>query len=562
MKKEVQMNKYCKTISLLLIALVSVKNSEAQTNLPSDTFRVVKEFMPIIQEVEKIKFTPEINDTVHKLEAELDYQFLNKKVELAFPVDSIPPAKIKGEPLVKLYNAYLRLGVGNALVPFGELYYNNLRSKTHSLGTHISYFNQKELNAIKGSDRSQLHAEVFGKRFWKKYTLESNIGFDLDQLNYYGYHQLKNPEKVPNVQTPNLAQEYLRFKTQVDLTSTIKDSFNLRHAIKLNYNFIEATAKTNEQNILLSANLNQFWNQELYELDVLVDYNQYSLYDANSIIGLRPKISTIGEQFRLTAGLGIYVNAASETDFRFYPLADVQYHAIEDYLIPYAGVSGQVRRNNYYKITLENPFVAEGLLLGNTNEKFNLYGGFRGTLSKRSSFNLNASYQETEAEYFYVKTYSGSQFLSDRFSLIYDGLSTLNFKGEYAYHLNRKIRLNLIANYFEYETSKEKEAWHRPQIKLDLIGEYNLADKLIAKANFFYWGEQFAKSVKVENGQSIESAETLDGIIDLNLGFEYRYTKRLSAFIQFNNIAGIEYQKYQDYPTQGFNVLGGLTYSF
>jgi len=46
------------------------------------------------------------------------------------------------------------------------------------------------------------------------------------------------------------------------------------------------------------------------------------------------------------------------------------------------------------------------------------------------------------------------------------------------------------------------------------------------------------------------------------LGAEYRYTKKLSAFIQFNNIASSPYNKWEDYPTQRFGILGGLTYSF
>lgn len=85
----------------------------------------------------------------------------------------------------------------------------------------------------------------------------------------------------------------------------------------------------------------------------------------------------------------------------------------------------------------------------------------------------------------------------------------------------------------------------------------------------FYWGEQYAQRVtEITTNQNLDildrkyGVETLAPIFDVNLGFEYRYTKKLSAFIQFNNIGGINYEKYQDYPLQGFNVFGGLTYGF
>ena len=86
--------------------------------------------------------------------------------------------------------------------------------------------------------------------------------------------------------------------------------------------------------------------------------------------------------------------------------------------------------------------------------------------------------------------------------------------------------------------------------------------------NFYALGAQYAKRLDVRTSQMpnipviVETAERLDGIVDLNLGLEYRYTKKVSAFINFNNIASTRYERWQDYPTQRFNVLGGLKVAF
>jgi hypothetical protein len=64
------------------------------------------------------------------------------------------------------------------------------------------------------------------------------------------------------------------------------------------------------------------------------------------------------------------------------------------------------------------------------------------------------------------------------------------------------------------------------------------------------------------NEQGEETAIELKGTVDVNAGLEYRYTKRLSLFLQLNNIAALEYNKWNKYPTQRFNLLGGLTYVF
>jgi outer membrane receptor protein involved in Fe transport len=50
--------------------------------------------------------------------------------------------------------------------------------------------------------------------------------------------------------------------------------------------------------------------------------------------------------------------------------------------------------------------------------------------------------------------------------------------------------------------------------------------------------------------------------VDANLGVEYRYNKRISAFIDFNNLTAAKYQRFTKYPVQRFNVLGGFTFKF
>jgi len=105
---------------MCLIASLSV----AQKQLLPDTFKVVKPYEPTLIDAKKIDFGPVIDDEV-KIELDLKYFFMDKPVPVQFQLEPIQPAKIKGEPLVKLYNGYARLGVGNALLPFGEIYYNN-----------------------------------------------------------------------------------------------------------------------------------------------------------------------------------------------------------------------------------------------------------------------------------------------------------------------------------------------------------------------------------------------------------------------------------------------------
>jgi len=536
----------------------------AQKQLSPDTFKVVKEYEPTLIDANKINFDPIIDDDL-KIDLDLKYFFIDKQVPVQFQLEPIQPAKIKGEPLVKLYNGYARLGVGNALLPFGEVYYNNSRSKEYSIGGHARYYNMGELNNIKGIENQDLHLEVFGKRFWKRNTLSSKVSFDRQDFNYYGYYNLNNPQNRVELPKQELEQHYNRISAQVALKTTKQDSFNLRHSGDIRYELTTNAMNHQENNVVLNANLSQFHNSELYNLDILVDFNQYQFNQNSTIVGLKPQVSTIGEKFRINAGLGIFIDSDTQADFHFYPIAEVKYNVIDDILVPYIGVNGEKRRVNYASITKENLFVANDIELRNTNEKFNLYAGVRGTLSKKLSFNLSGSFKRTTDDYLFVQVGDTNRTLSKEYYAVYDEIDELNFKGEMAYQVNEKLTLYGQADYYIFETTNQAEAWHRPDLKASISGAYNLRNKIIVKTDLIFWGEQFARgeaNLDVNNVIVDYDVVKLKSIFDANLNVEYRYTKRLSAFIQFNNIGGINFEKYKDYPTQGFNVWGGLTYAF
>ncbi|MAY85077.1 MAG: hypothetical protein CMP59_13185 [Flavobacteriales bacterium] len=537
----------------------------AQRELPSDTFRVVKDYQPVLIDADKIKQRAEIDDTL-KLNTKLEYKLIDRRYPVSFQPEPIEAARIKGEPLVKLYNGYARVGVGNALTPFAELYYNSLRSRKYAAGGHIKFLNQNEINDLKGSNFSQGSAQFYGKRFWKRNTLSTELNYGFRNFSYYGFYEL--PGIVGDeLGESDLEQSYQRFQLSTELASTKQDSFNIRHRVQLDYSLISNESSMQENYFRAKANFSQFKNAELYQLDVSADYNKYDTLSENGIFALKPSITSFGNRFRIQAGLGVYMNASDEENasFHFYPLAEVSYDVLEDVLTPYAGVKGEIQRNNYFGFTQQNPFLAEQQFIANSNQLYNLFLGLRGAFTKEISYNLYASRIETEDAPFFLKAPAGDLLLAHQFFIAYDELTENKLRAEVSYH-SEKVKVFLNAEYTDFETKDLERAWHRPELTASLNTQYNLYDKLILGLDIIYWSEQYApKYDQVPNSNPVQleqSVETLDAIFDLNLSFEYRYTKRLSAFIKFNNITGLNYEKYQDYPVQGFNVWGGLTYSF
>lgn len=559
---------YKKLITSMLFVipcLLGFNQSIAQTPLDTTTIVTVKPFSPTLSDAIKIKDNPSIQDT-DKIVPTLKYSFMNKQVPVAFEINEIKPAKIKGEPLVKLYSGYGKLGFGTNKTPLAELYYNAKRSKNFSYGFYGNHLSSSGISGIDYSDFSDNHISLFGKRFLKDFTLYAKFDYDRNVIHYYGFPE----SSTADINDKDLLrQRFNKFGGAASLTRNFTDSAQFDYNFDINYHHIVDLLDVKENNVNLSGSLSKFHKSELYAIDVETNFNKLnnSLNQNNTmIVGLKPHIKTTADKWQFKVGLGLYINKMDKTKFHFYPEAEFKYDVVQQIIIPYVGITGGVTPNNLNSFYTENPFINTTTIgIANTNQKYNIYAGIRGSISNHLTFNTSFSKQKLETLPLYVKDVNNV--LENQFTAIYDTIALTKISGELAYQKLEKLKIILAGDYYGYTPENEIKTWHRPDLKISLNGIYDLSDKIIVKADFFFINKQFAKVYTTftdASNQIITTPEAIElkGIFDANLGLEYRYTKKLSAFIQFNNIAAAKYQKWQDYRIQRFNVLGGLTYSF
>lgn len=546
------MKKWNILLLLVFVALSGIAQNKAMT----DTFFVVKAYEPTLVDAKKIHFEPSIEDTV-KIDHDLTYRFISTSVEVKAELQAIEAARIKSEPLMKLYNGYAKLGLGSNYTPWAELYYHNLRSDEYSIGTHLKYTHFNGIDDIEHTDRSDGDFSIYGKRFWKTNTLETEVGYDFSNFSYYGIPKELNEELIKD---QDLGQNYGIVHADFNLGSTIRDSFNLRHNIGLGFHHLSSQFSTSEFGFKMDGKLSKIQNREFYNLAFGLDLNNAeNLYDTSSnvIVALAPSIQTTGEILNVKAGLSINAQMENSTKFSFYPEIELSANLVENILVPYAGINGGIRRNSFKNIISENPYIGDSIPLINSNVKYQAYFGLRGTISSRIAFNANFSKRKVDNFMMFVR--DTTELLQNKFTAIYDDMEELGVKAELSYSANRKLTFYLVGEYFGYDPKEEIEVWHKPLQKATLSSVYNLRDKILARLDVIYIGEQYAKSY---DAAGVAQKITLDGIIDANIAFEYRYTKRVSAFVEFNNILGSSYEKWQDYRLQKFNFMGGFTYGF
>ena len=342
-------------------------------------------------------------------------------------------------------------------------------------------------------------------------------------------------------------------------------------------------SESNETNVRITADLSKAEQGDRYGLGILIDNNAYRGILSNGVfgevrstalgdqringtlIGLTPSITRHGDKYMVRVGAGIYIDAQGKTSFHFFPRAYASYSLFDDILVPYIGLEGERRRNSFRSLTRENPWLIGTPDLQNSSQLYDFYGGLRGSFSSRIGFDVRLSLSAIEDRPLFVSAPNAP--FGDRFAAVYDRVGVFNMSGELSYRMDDALRIKGRIDVTNYTMDDELEAWNLPPYQLTLGATYSMQDKLIVTAEALFLGQRKAGYYTNPSDASSEiiippKTIDLDGFLDLHLGLEYRYTKRLSVFLDMSNLSASKYERWVRYPVQRGLLLGGATYSF
>jgi len=547
---------------ILIILGYTVAVMAQQTGGVKDiSYSAQSTFSPTIKDASKFSDVPEIKDTVKRIQ-NIKYGITSIPLFPKYQVQPITQAKLQNEPLNKLYHSLLKVGYGPIYnMPYGEFWIGNTRSRETNYGAHLKHLSgTPHLEGFGYGGYSTNEANIFAKQFYKKHTLSGDFNYERNVVHYYGYDTSLN--KLENDFTK---QRYQLLEPKLRLLSHYTDSTHINHDIALSYYNLQNLNRETENNIKLNAAGTMFINKEKLNVNFLTDfYNHKQSNDTMNdlIVSLNPSFEAGNNKWHADIGLTATLdNFKKETRFYFFPKLNVFYNVYENMIVPYAGVTGGLIKNSFRSLSTENAFVDTTLNYSNTNNKYNAFIGLRGNLSSKTSYDAKVSYAQYDSLQFYVIDYSGVNQVFNRFDIVYDNTTLLTVSGQLKYQLKEKLNIIAKGNYYLYNTKNLERAYHKPDYDLTFSGIYNLKSKIIVKADLFFVGKQWALTQIADTANTFSLApKQLNGWLDANLGAEYRYSKMLSFFVQFNNIANQRYYRWDRYPSQRFNFMLGLTF--
>jgi len=556
MNRKYQYMKNLKFSILILAASFVFANIKAQVDIQREV-RVVKPYTPTLTDASKINILPEFTDTV-RIIPEIDYSIQPKRFNTQFRVKPIQAARMKKVSLERLYKSQFTLGMGNYLTPYGELTVNQLRERESSIGLHLLHQSsggkvKLENNEKVASAYSDNQVDFFAKKLYSKSVMEGKITGGYNSVLFYGY----NPELDTVLKKDDIRQKIYSASAEMRFYSTRTDSNHLEYNAGMKYLYTQDGFSYFEHGLRSDVSLRKFIGDWYTGADIgLQLYSPSDDLDTfkNSLFSFSPVMSKSTPEWKFMVGLNATYDKHDDANIHIYPRAKFEFNIVKDVLIPYMGLDGYREVNNYRKLLFENPFIRPGFRAKNSDYGMIAYFGMKGKYSSKMSFDMQLSYSTISDMYFYVN--DTSLYLQNQFIAEYDNGSILKASGEVTWNQNENLRLVFSADYYKYELDNLEHPWHRPAFEASLSGSYNLRDKILVDASFFYSGKRYAYG-KYLDGQVRE----LQGFFDANLAIEYRYTKLLSFFVRLNNFAAAKYNTWNQYPVQRFQILGGFTYA-
>jgi hypothetical protein len=553
-------------IKLTAFSLIFMSITGLHAQQPGGIVVIQSGFDPVLTDAFKINSKATIVDTVTSKPV-MAYNIESVTFETKYTPMPINPAKISGEPITRLYRNLIKVGMGNYTTPYVELFLNNTRSSKTALGAHIKHINSNgsiEDYAYPGYANSDF--ELYGKQIFPKYTLEGSADYNRNQVQYYGF----NPSDYPSISTSNGGLRHLVNLLTLDtkLSSNNNSEDKLKNNYRIKYHYLQDNNDNKESALLINTDLSQrvkwlkFTDYQTVGGIVSLDYlnNKWDTLRTGdyALVKFQPFISTTYNEYQLKLG----VNAVFQTEtgksgnFNVYPFAEAKFTIIPTIMSIKAGVTGDIERVSYKRAMEENPFLGKNFDLSFEDTKYKFYAAFESNLSSRLQLNIYGDASKINQMVFYVT--DSSNVLKNTFNTVIDDAELVHLRADISYYSQPKWSAILSTNYYQYTPSTQDAAWHKPVFEISLLTNYNIQDKIVIQANAFLINGIVARDV--ESGKIV--SKSLNSIFDFNLGLEYRYTKNLGAFLNINNIASTRNYQYYRYPSQRFNFMLGISYSF
>jgi hypothetical protein len=575
-----------KTIILMLLFVFQLSFSQKkEETIGTETVNVVKPYSPTISDAYKVKETPSLDDSGNQAKETIKYSILSVPVASTFTPSKGKAAGVDKSKQERLFSNYATLGVGNYGTLNAELFATqDLGNNDYVAGMFRHHSSQGGIKDVDLNDEFYDTALNVGYgQNNRDMSWNIDLGYQNQIYNWYGlpvdFGSTLLPEEhfvLVDKINPNHSYNTISLGGNIDFTEGI---------------FSKVATRFTHFSDSFSSSENRFYLKPTFKVDVMdqsintnviIDHvsgsfeNNYFKTNTEPLkysltnFGIEPSFVVNENDWTLELGAGLYYGLDSENSgnkFYIYPKVNASYKLVGDLMIFYTGVNGSLNQNSYADFVTENPFLSPTLDMRPTSNQYTVFAGLKGKLANNVNYNLTGSYlNEKNKALFksndYTEDITNENYAyGNSFGVVYEDIRTFRFYGELKADFSENVTFGINGTFNSYKTDGELEAWNLPTMKLSSSLDVNITKQWYAGLNVFYVGER--KDMQSNLDLATEpTVISLKSYFDANAHLGYKFSERLTFFLKLNNIGNQAYEKWLNYPVQGFQVLGGANYKF
>ncbi|UKT62454.1 hypothetical protein [Pedobacter mucosus] len=557
--------------SSLFFLAAGLMTAQAQDKKPeekaavNEEIEVVRPYKPILAEAVKLRRSPNLDD-VKIYKAKLNYSITDRKLELNSDIQKLQAQSLVDEKETELINNYVKGAFGSQATLLGEAYFNTGKDEGLQFGGYFKHFSQEGKLNKQNSSNQQL--SVFGRSILTENTVSGRINFERNGTYFYG---IDNDKPLLNPNPEKQALSFIELEGELVKNFT-EDEDAFSYALKANGYIWGDKFSAKENYFSLNGYLNKRINSLNLGLAASTEFGNTK--DAltnvgNNLLRLNPYIRLQVKGAKITAGINIVQEFGAYSSSKIFPSVTADFTLIPDYLQIFGEVKGDVNRNSLKGFTDENPWINNNILVKNTVEKLSISGGIKGTGGPGFGYKARFYIKQFDDMPLFINNFTDF----NKFDVIYDfGKTKLTgIEGEISVQVSDALKWTGKLNVDDWKPASETYSWFKPGLKVSSNFIYTYNKKLSFNAGVVIQDDVKAKVnvavpvnplLYVIPNPSIESIVTVKGFVDLGIGAEYIINKKFSVFAKANNILNTNYSRYLYYQVNGFNIFGGLTYSF
>lgn len=516
---------------------------------------ITSSYKPVLRNAVKINFSA-TNLTADTAKQVSPYAIPSQNLFYTYQPMSLKPLALTQDTSLDMGSRnFLKAGFGNYSTPYINAGFSFGDGKKSLVNVYADYISSK--GKIKNQDYSKMNAKASGSYFTDRNEVYGSAGISQYDYYLYGYdHSLHNYNKN------DLLQRLTDVKLKGGFRNKDVNESGINYNPNVEINVFTNQKKLTESSLLIEAPVEKtigdvFSVKVVAKADITTyttqNYIPNNIKFNNNIFSIAPELIYTTPVLSLHGGVTpAWENGKLTVLPNFYGEAQIP----DKPFLVQAGFIGRFIKNSYQNLTAINPYLSQVTTPQLNTMETELYGGIKASVGKHFNFSAKGGLLRYKNLPFFINdTAIGSD--SKSFKVSNESkLADLRIHGDLSYISQDKFTITAGLTFNGYTgLHNNAKAWGTIPLQIDASLRWWAFKQVMIKSDFTaYTGSAYLLPGNIN--------KTLSGAADLSAGVEVTINKKISAWLDINNIFNNKYQRWYGYEVYGTGVLAGVILKF